>query len=137
MRKHLLIAAAQIGAKKHVEALSKLDTSLLLCHTFTVVKHVGLVREYSEQGVDRIGMRSSTKVRNFLSMVLTMRCPSRSIATLEAVPAWQEAMKRTVLAGRAVTKEAITCMWRQIRNDIRADAARAIALVSEFDQHHG
>ena len=159
MRHHLCIAAEQIQAKKHVEALSRLDLSLLMCHTFTVLKHVGLVGEYSELGVSMFGethhLQQDDKNRNFLSMLLTMKrgkpgaycgcltcmltcfsASSRSISTQEAVPAWQEAMKQTVLAGRVVTKEAVSKMWVQLRRDIAADAARAIALVSAFNSHH-
>ena len=159
VRHHLSIAAVQIKAKKHVEALSRLDLSLLMCHTFTVLKHVGLVGEYSELGVSMFGethhLQQDDKNRNFLSMLLTMKrgkpgaycacitcmltcfsASSRSISTQEAVPAWQEAMEETVLAGRVVTKEAVSQMWVQLRRDIAADAARAIALVRAFNSHH-
>ena len=55
IRKYLLEAASQIGGRVACAQLSTLDISLVLCHTFTIVKHVGLVRE-SSTGIVRFGI---------------------------------------------------------------------------------
>ena len=44
VRKYLLEAASQIGCRLACAKLSTLDMSLMLCHAFTIVKHVGLLR---------------------------------------------------------------------------------------------
>ena len=51
VRKYLLDAASQIGCRSSCAKLSTLDTSLVLCHTFTIVKHVGLLRGSSTGSV--------------------------------------------------------------------------------------